>query len=249
MRSYDAATLAALQTRAGVCVRLLIWVVAKNRTTGDPEALGLWTGAYDREFTIGAETRLYAGAGAIVQIPPLKMQAGLSVRMQRFTLSPIAPVVADLIETYQSRLAPIEIHRALFSTEDGSLVAEPHRVWKGFIDEVEITRPEAGGEATCEVTAASSARLLTRTLPLKRSDATQQLRSGDRFRRYVDISGKVDVWWGERKGGGSGGGNSFFGIDTDRPAAPRPPNFTQIGSPSSSPSKPGGGLGSLLGRR
>lgn len=202
MRSYDAATLAALQTRAGVCARILIWVVAKNRVSGLDEALGLWTGAEDRTFTIGAENRLYAGAGAIMQIPALKLQAGLSVRMQRMTLSPISTVVADLIETYQSRFAPIEIHRALFSTEDGALIAEPHRVWKGFIDEVEITRAETGGEATCEVTAASSARLLTRTLPLKKSDATQQLRSGDRFRAYVDVSGKVDVCWGEKKGGG-----------------------------------------------
>ena len=201
MRSYDAATLAAFQTREGICARVLIWVVAKNRVTGDPEAMGLWTGADDRTFTIGAETRTYIGAGAIMQIPPIRMQAGLSVRMQRMTLSPLSAAVADLIRTYEARLAPLEIHRALFSTGDGSLIAPPHRVWKGFVDEVEITQAETGGEATCEVTAASSARLLTRTLPLKRSDATQQLRSGDRFRRYVDVSGKVDVWWGEFKAG------------------------------------------------
>lgn len=225
MRSYDAATLAALQTRAGVRARILIWVVAKNRVSGLDETLGLWTGADDRSFTIGSETRLYAGAGSIMQIPAIKLQAGLSVRMQRMTLSPISTVVADLIETYQSRFAPIEIHRALFSTEDGALVAEPHRVWKGFIDEVEITRAESGGEATCEVTAASSARLLTRTLPLKRSDATQQLRSGDRFRRYVDVSGKVDVWWGEKKGGSKSSPLDGIGnlLPTKPPAPPTQP--------------------------
>jgi hypothetical protein len=203
MRSYDAPTLAAFQTRAGLCARILVWVEAKNRTTGDPETMGLWTGAQDREFTIGAATRLYTGAGGIIQIPPIKMQTGIAVRMQRFTLSPIAPIVADLIQTYESRFAPIEVHRALFSLDDGALIAEPHRVWKGFIDEIEISYGET--DATCEVTAASSARLLTRTLPLKRSDATQALRSGDRFRRYVDISGKVDVWWGERRGGSDDG--------------------------------------------
>lgn len=225
MRSYDAATLAALQTRAGVRARILIWVVAKNRVSGLDEALGLWTGADDRTFTIGSETRTYAGAGAIMQIPALKLQAGLSVRMQRMTLSPISTVVADLIETYQSRFAPIEIHRALFSTEDGSLIAAPHRVWKGFIDEVEITRAETGGEATCEVTAASSARLLTRTLPLKKSDATQQLRAGDRFRRYVDVSGKVDVWWGEKKGGSKSSPLDGIGnlLPTKPPAPPTQP--------------------------
>lgn len=208
MRSYDAPTLAALQTRAGICTRILIWVVAKNRVSGLPETLGLWTGAQDRTFTINAASRSYIGAGPIMQIPPIRMQAGLSVRMQRMTLSPLTQVVTDLIRTYEARFAPIEVHRALFSTDDGALIAPPHRVWKGFIDEIDLTQGEAGGEATCEVTAASSARLLTRTLSLKRSDATQQLRLGDRFRRYVDVSGKVDVWWGEVKGSGSGGGNS-----------------------------------------
>lgn len=210
MRTYDALTLAAFQTRAGICARVLIWVEARNRTTGDPETIGLWTGAQDRQFTIGAETRLYTGAGGILQIPPVKMQVGIAVRMQRFTLSSIAPEVADLIQTYDSRFAPIEVHRALFSLDDGALIAPPHRIWKGFIDEAPVSYNET--DATCEVVAASSARLLTRTLPLKRSDATQQLRSGDRFRRYIDVSGKVDVWWGEIKdGSGSGGGSGFGG--------------------------------------
>jgi len=199
MRSYDAPTLAALQTRAGIIARVLLHVTARNRTTGDPEELALWTGGYDRSFTIGGTPRDYTGAGAITQVSPITTQSGLVVRMQRVTLSPLSQVVADLIATYDARFAPVEIHRALFSTEDGTLIAEPHRVYKGFIDEVEITIPEAGGDYSCGITIASTARLLTRTLPLKKSDATQQLRSGDRFRRYVDISGSVGVWWGEKR--------------------------------------------------
>lgn len=199
MRDFDAATLAALQTRDGVRIRILIWITARNRTTGLPEAMGLWTGAQDRTFTIGAANRLYVGAGTVMEVPPIKIAAGLQVRMQRFTLSPLAPEVADLIRTYDARLAPIEIHRALFSTGDGALIASPHLVWRGFVDEAPVRQPEPGGSATCEISAASSARLLTRTLSLRQSDATQQLRSGDRFRRYVDVSGSVDVFWGERR--------------------------------------------------
>lgn len=244
MRSYDAATLAALSTRAGVVVRILVWVEARNRTTGLPETLGLWTGADDRAFTIGAATRTYAGAGGIMDIPPIKLQTGLAVRMLRLSLSPIATEVGDMIRTYDSRFAPIEIHRALFSPGDGSLIAEPHRVWKGFIDEVEVKETATPGEATCEVAAVSSARLLTRTLPLKASDASQQLRSGDRFRRYADVSGKVDVWWGEMKGGGSGGLGGLFGpgFGLVTPTQPTPP-------PASPPTVPIGSIGSLLGRR
>ncbi|MCU0826660.1 MAG: hypothetical protein MUE52_04480 [Tabrizicola sp.] len=247
MRSYDAPTLAALQTRSAVVVRILIWVAARNRTTGDPETLGLWTGAYDRDFTINGGTRAYAGAGGIMEIPPIKYQSGLGVRMQRMVLSPISTVVADLIRTYDSRFAPIEIHRALFSPLDGSLVAEPHRLWKGFVDEVEVKETGTPGEATCEVVAASSARLLTRTLTLKASDATQQLRGGDRFRKYADVSGKVDVWWGEMKGGGGGsGGGGLLGPILALPGGIAPP--PQPAPAPQPPTLPAGGLGGLLRR-
>lgn len=220
MRSYNAPTLAAFQNRAGICARILVWVVARNRTTGAPETLGLWTGAQDREFRINSVDRVYAGAGPVMEIPPIKMQTGIAVRMQRMTFSPLAPEVADLIKTYDARFAPLEIHRALFSLDDGAQLAPPHLVWKGFIDEIEVSYSGDGKEATCEVTAASSARLLTRTLPLKRSDATQQLRSGDRFRRYVDVSGRVDVWWGESRGGGRAAPDFGFAKDVIKQTNP-----------------------------
>lgn len=199
MRSYDASTMAALQTRDGVIARVLLWVTARNRITNAAETLGLWTGGYDRAFTIGGTARTYVGAGAVSKVSPVVMQSGLTVRMQRVTLSPLSAAVGDLIRTYDARFAPVEIHRALFSTADNALIAEPHRVYLGFIDELEIVMPKAGDEATCEVVLASTARRLTRTLPLKKSDATQQLRSGDRFRRYADVSGSVNFWFGEQR--------------------------------------------------
>lgn len=213
MRDFDAPTLAAFQFRTQIAKRVLIWVTARNRTTGDPETLGLWNGGYDRSFTIDGSARSYVGAGALMGVPPLASQAGLTVRMQRLTLSPIDDTVAALIRTYDTRLAPIEIHRASFDPVTTALVSEPHRVFKGMVDELEIP-VEAGGATRCEMTVASSARYLTRTLTLKRSDASQQLRSGDRFLRYADVSGEVDVYWGERRAsvGASSNGPSSSGI-------------------------------------
>jgi hypothetical protein len=208
MRDFDAPTLAAFQARTQIAKRVLVWITARNRTTGDPEALGLWNGGYDRSFTINGVARTYVGAGALMGVPPLASQAGLTVRMQRLTLSPIDDTVAALIRTYDTRLAPIEIHRASFDPVTTALVSEPHRVFKGLVDELEIPI-EPGGVTRCEMTVASSARYLTRTLTLKRSDASQQLRSGDRFLQYADVSGEVDVYWGERRAGQSGG--SFGG--------------------------------------
>ena len=206
MRSFDAPTLAALQSRTHVMARLLIWVVARNRSTGLPEALGLWTGSDDRSFTIGGSPRVYVGAGGLMGVPPIASQTGITVRMQRLTLSPLNDTVADLIRTYDSRFAPIEIHRALFDPVTTQLISEPHRLFKGIIDEIELPIDPADGKVSCEVTVASSARYLTRTLTLKRSDASQRRRSDDRFLRYADLSGEVDVFWGEKRpAGGSVG--------------------------------------------
>ena len=201
MRSFDAPTLAALNARVAVVARLLVWVTARNRTTGLPESLGLWTGSDDRSFTIAGSPRTYVGAGGLMGVPPLVAQTGITVRMHRLTLSPLNQTVANMIRTYDARFAPIEIHRALFDPVTTALISEPHRIFKGLVDEVELPIDPANLETRCEVTIASSARYLTRTLTLKRSDASQQRRSGDRFLRYVDVSGEVDIFWGERRGG------------------------------------------------
>lgn len=198
MRSFDAPTLAALQNRTERMMRILVWITARNRSTGLPEQLGLWNGGYDRSFTINSVARTYIGAGALMQVPPLVYQVGLNVRMQRLSLSPIDATVGAMIRTYDSRLAPIEIHRAVFDPTTHALISEPHRLFKGIVDELEVTT-DPKGETRCEVSVASSARYLTRTLTLKRSDESQKLRSGDRFLRYADVSGEVDVYWGENR--------------------------------------------------
>ncbi|HMQ28146.1 MAG TPA: hypothetical protein PKA98_19310, partial [Acidimicrobiales bacterium] len=79
------------------------------------------------------------------------------------------------------------------------LVEEPTRVFKGYIDEISITEGASGGESSCEATLASSARALTRSPPLRRSDEVQKRKGGDRFRRHADVSGAVDVWWGQQR--------------------------------------------------
>lgn len=217
MRIYDAPTLAAIQNRSNQMRRILVWITARNRTTGLPETLGLWNGGYDRAFTIGGVPRTYVGAGAMMGVPSLAFEVGVTVRMQRWTLSPIDETVAALIRTYDTRLAPVEVHRAMFDPESTLLVAEPHRLFKGIVDELEVPR-DAEGKTRCEMTIASSARYLTRTLTLKRSDASQQRRSGDRFLRYADISGEVDVYWGERRpaGGSVGAQTSYNSTNRNR---------------------------------
>ena len=203
MRDFGSATLTALQTRTGLVARTLIWVSARNRSTNAVETMGLWTGGDHENITIGGVSRLYYGAGSVVDLPQVTMQTGLAIRMYRLGLSPLTPEVMQLIRGYDTRFAPVEIHRALFTIDTRVLVEEPHRVLTGFIDEVDLGTPAAGGTSSCVLGIATSARVLTQSLPLKKSDETQKLRSGDRFRRWTDVSGSVDVWWGTQRSGGS----------------------------------------------
>ena len=197
MRTYDPATLAALQTRSGVVPRHLIWVSAQNRITGLPEEGGIWSGAQNRVFTINGTPRLYVGGGGLVNIDALTTEIGLAVRIQRLTLSPMAPEVEALIREYEARLAPVEIHRALFGPASDDLIAEPHRVFRGWIDEAPDEKGALEGEGKVTLSLASASRALTKGLALKRSDEGQRLRGDDRFRRYADVSGSVPVYWGE----------------------------------------------------
>ncbi len=204
MRDLGSATVSHLASRGGICARLLFWIAARNRTTGATETLGLWNGDDVRGIEVGGELRTYHGAGALLEVEPMVMQVGTQVRMQRVSLAPAAPEVLLAIMGYDARLAPVEIHRALFDPASGALIGTPHRVFKGTVDAVELPVPAAGTEGAVQITLASTSRALTRTLASRYSDASMQLRAGDRMFRYADISGAVPVFWGEEHGAKKG---------------------------------------------
>jgi hypothetical protein len=200
MRILDPTSAAYLAARTGVASRHMVHVIARNRATGASEALGLWQGDDHLTIAIGGSNRTYYGAGALIGVEPIRAGIGLEVRMLQLGLSPLTPEVAQLLRGYDARLAPAEVHRALLSLETGQLIAEPIRVFRGWVDEVKIRTGEVGGTGETTVTLASAARGLTRALTLTRSDAEMRRRSSaDAFRRYTDIAGEVGVWWGEKR--------------------------------------------------
>lgn len=199
MRSFSSPTLTYLQSRSGIVSHCLLWVRARNRSTGAEETYGVWTGEQDASFTIAAASRAYAGGSAMAPMEAVVAQVGLSVRLQRVRLNPLNATVAQMVRGADPSLAPCEIHRAFFDLATGALVDEPHRIWKGIVNRTPITTPARGGEAMIEMELASSAYRLTRNLSLVKSDETQKLRSGDRFRQYQDISGEIPTWWGMNK--------------------------------------------------
>lgn len=199
MKTFDVATQAYMDAQAGIAAAGLVWIQAKDRSTGASASIGLWTGPQDAAISIGGVSRTYLGAGEILGLPDIETEIGLAVREYRLQLSGIAPGVETAARQYDARFAPVEIHRALFNVDTGALVAAPVRVVKGWCERLSFETGPIGGSAVAEMTVVSNARILTRTLATKKSDESQKLRQGDRFRKYAEVTGQVGVWWGERR--------------------------------------------------
>ncbi|PKP85817.1 MAG: hypothetical protein CVT80_00270 [Alphaproteobacteria bacterium HGW-Alphaproteobacteria-2] len=199
MRDLPQPVLTHLATRRQLATETLIWIIARNRQTGAPAPAGFWSGAYESEFTIAGEPRLYHGAGVLTDAVGVVSRKGLDVQRQEVRVSGLAPEVLALIRLYDLRGAPFQIHQAHLDPETMSLLAEPHLETEGAVETLEELRPAPGGEGGVTLRLASGMRALTFTVPLKKSDEAQKMRGGDRFRRYGDISGSVQTIWGEKK--------------------------------------------------
>ena len=105
--------------------------------------------------------------------------------------------VETLILTHDVRDAPAEIHRFFLDENTRQVIGVPHREFKGKIVGVTMGEGDVGGEAQTEIQLASSAVYLTQTLPIKKSDESQLRRGGDRGRRWGNVSGSVQVIWGQ----------------------------------------------------
>lgn len=200
MREYDTATDAAIAALGGIVARRLVWIEATNKGTGATESLGLWSGAETRTFTIGGVTRNYIGAGSVLGGDPIRAGVGARVRMHEVSLSSVPVEIQEMIYLYETRFAPIEVHRALFDLDTNELVGEPHRILRGTIDSFPVPRPAKGGSGPIKVKIAPSSRALTRTLTVTKSDAMQRtINPDDKGREYSAVSGAVSVFWGQEK--------------------------------------------------
>lgn len=202
MRSVDSLTEAAVQSRSGIIRRNFVWITAKNRTSGAEETMGLWNGDHDITINVisgitGLSTaRDYVGCGPLLGIGPIPLVSDLTVRTVTVSLSPIDAAVEQAIRGYDPRQGKIEIHRGFYSLDNQIIVAPPIPRFVGRINKSPINTPAAGGEGSIEIECVSDSRELTRINPAKKSDETQKLRSGDRFRKYTTVAGEVSIFWG-----------------------------------------------------
>jgi hypothetical protein len=184
-----------LLARAGVSPRWGLWVAAKAFTTLAPAPLGLWSGEDHATLMVEGAPRTYLGAQGSFEIEPIVTATGTDVRTLRITLSAISPEAEDLVRGFVVRLAPVELHLFLLDPLSGALIGSDRR-FKGYLNRAPIQTPAlGGGSPTITLELVSSMRLLTRTMAVKKTDQSQQLRSGDRFRRYGSIAAQVRTDW------------------------------------------------------
>ncbi|HMR51181.1 MAG TPA: hypothetical protein PKA33_01750 [Amaricoccus sp.] len=189
------------ERRNALSTRLMLWIEGRERDTGLPAALGLWTGEDVEDITFadmwsGASvTRTFYGAGEMLGVGAIRWHAGLEVRPVTITLSSVSPAVVTALRVYEPRGARVQILKRSYEPDLGTEAGiEP--VWMGFVNGAPIPRPAPGGDASMSLECVSSARLLTIPYPRRKSHAAQGQRAGDKFRRYTATAGQWDVPWG-----------------------------------------------------
>lgn len=197
MRIFDNAVAALLAARGGLVPHRLVWIGARSKSTGETEAMGVCSAEDDMSIQIDGATRTYVGAGTLLQAEAITSGPGLDVRSHQIQMAAIAPEVENLVKGYDTRFAPVEIHRVFLHPQTRRVVGAPHRVFRGLINTIDFPRAEVGGTPGCTIELVSETRSLTRTLPLKKSHESCVAGGGDNFRQYGDISGSVAIYWGE----------------------------------------------------
>lgn len=202
----DVDALAALLASGSIIIRDYLTVHGFD-DEDEPVTFGFWTGeddvSVDIVSAIDGETvsRDFIG-GALPEsgIPPIVDALGLEARSLELRLSQIHAAVQDMVRGHNIRVSVVEVHRGFFDPRTYELAAPPSPRFLGRIDGALIDTPAVGGEGAIALTAVGDAIDLTRVNPALKSDEQQKLRSGDRFRRYADTAGAIEVFWGQAKG-------------------------------------------------
>lgn len=209
MRDMPAEWLAEIGKREGLVPRVLLRIVAQNRTTLADETMCLWTGSDHVAMTVEGQTHTYYGAGSILGFGSIKNEIGTTIRRTSVSVAALTPEVAQLIRGYNVKQARVLMWTALFSPETGLMIGTPVRRFKGFVNKAPITTGAKGENSSATIELMSIARNLSKKVPSKMSDDNQKRRNNtDRFLRYVGVTGLIQTPWGTKT------------VRGDSPAAP-----------------------------
>lgn len=206
MRSISAANFTALQNRV-LMPRDFIWFVVRTMDTGAPVTDGYWSdiGTISAQIidpdTGGVVTRIWAGAGSLIQISDIPLVSNLTVQNITVTLSQVADRVQNLVRGYDCKQGRVEIYRGLFDPASRTMVAPAEPRFVGTLDEAPIRTPRENESGDVQLSCTSNTQELTRANSDTRSDASQRLRSSsDDFLADAAVVGTWQHFWG-RAGG------------------------------------------------
>lgn len=206
MRDISTENATALAARRLVA-RDFLWIVARNRVTGDPVSDGMWSDVGAEAFEVispdtgTATERTYYGAGTLIAISDIPLVANLTVQTATIVMSQVHDRVETLVRTYDCKQARVEIHRGLFDPSTRILVAPAFCRFVGFVDRIEIRTPSENEDGSVTLTCLSHTQEMTRSNPDTRSHESQLVRDpADTF--YIDtaVVGQWEQFWGKASG-------------------------------------------------
>ncbi len=214
MRDLDAAEIAALASDF-VVARDLLWVTAKNRSTGEDESLGFWSDV--RTVTMAVRdgrsgeivSRDFTGVGLAMNIGEVPLTTDLTVRTVEIGLPQTDDLVNQLVRGYDVRNAPMQLYRAFFDPDTRVLLAPAKPRFVGYVDGAPIVTPAEGEEGSVTLNCVSTTQELTRTSAETRSHESQILRNpADTFYKDAATVGTWPIFWGLKKDPITGGTTS-----------------------------------------
>ncbi|SOC38973.1 hypothetical protein SAMN05892877_105356 [Rhizobium subbaraonis] len=187
--------------------RDFLWIIARDRTDGGPQATGFWSGVGDvTGEIIHPDTgltveRTWYGTGTLISIGAIPIVSNVTVQTVPIVMSQIDDLVQQAVRLYDMKQARVEVYRGLLSPDTRRLVDPAFCRFVGFVDEVEFKTPPENEAGSVTLTCVSHTQELMRSNPDTRSDASQRLRSEtDNFFQDAPTVGEWEFFWGRNNG-------------------------------------------------
>ena len=190
---FGSSALAHLANRRAYRPRWLFYAQPRSFSTDEITPIGLWDGDDTETMTVEGESRTYYGAQSVFGMGAFSFVPGGNAQSHTITVSGLTVAAETLLRDLRTDLAPVQIHLMLTDPASHTTI-EIIKMFEGFINKTPIPTPALGSSGGgVEIELLTQAAWLTRTMPLKKTDDSQQQRSGDRGRRYGD-GGEDDEW-------------------------------------------------------
>lgn len=204
-RSLSAEANTALQLGRSMA-RDFLWLIARNRETGDPVEFGAWSdvGTYTAPiidpYTGNVVVRSFHPAGASIEIPDIPLVQGLAVQSIEIKLNQVSDDVNDFLRTYDCKQAIIQVHRGMYDLDTHELVAAAFPRFNGFVSEAPIRTPAENTYGDARLIAIPNSQELRRSNADTRSGVSQALRAptggADPFYDDTAVVNDWPIFWG-----------------------------------------------------